>query len=121
MCTPSSHASVLPEAGVGVGHLHLARPQALDLAAAQHQPGLERLEDGEVTPGLAVAGDELGAGGGMGSIEATDPATEGRPVACRPMLTLTDGALAEMVAHAYRCYPEEACGLLAGRRRPAAG
>ena len=30
------------------------------------------------------------------------------------MLTLTDGALAEMVAHSYRCYPEEACGLLAG-------
>ena len=37
------------------------------------------------------------------------------------MLTFTDGALAEMVAHAYRCYPEEACGLLAGRRRAAAG
>ena len=33
------------------------------------------------------------------------------------MLTLTDGALAEMVAHSYRCYPEEACGLLAGDAR----
>jgi proteasome lid subunit RPN8/RPN11 len=30
------------------------------------------------------------------------------------MLTFTEGALAEMIAHAYRCYPEEACGLLAG-------
>jgi proteasome lid subunit RPN8/RPN11 len=33
------------------------------------------------------------------------------------MLSLTDGALAEMVAHSYRCYPEEACGLLAGDAR----
>ena len=30
------------------------------------------------------------------------------------MLQLTDRTYAEMVAHAYRCYPEEACGLLAG-------
>jgi proteasome lid subunit RPN8/RPN11 len=33
------------------------------------------------------------------------------------MLSFSDGALAEMVAHAYRCYPEEACGLLAGDPR----
>ena len=33
------------------------------------------------------------------------------------MLTLADDALAEMVAHSYRCYPEEACGLLAGDAR----
>jgi proteasome lid subunit RPN8/RPN11 len=33
------------------------------------------------------------------------------------MVTFSDRALAEMVAHAYRCYPEEACGLLAGDPR----
>lgn len=35
------------------------------------------------------------------------------------MLTFAGAAFDEMVAHAYRCYPEEACGLLAGD--PAAG
>jgi [CysO sulfur-carrier protein]-S-L-cysteine hydrolase len=29
-------------------------------------------------------------------------------------LEFSDGAFAEMVAHAYQCYPEEACGLLGG-------
>lgn len=31
------------------------------------------------------------------------------------MLAVTPTALAEMVGHAYNCYPEEACGLLIGR------
>jgi proteasome lid subunit RPN8/RPN11 len=30
------------------------------------------------------------------------------------MLTIKDAALAAMLAHAYGCYPEEACGLLGG-------
>src|SRR6266542_2628693 len=30
------------------------------------------------------------------------------------MLSFTDGALAAMLAQAYGCYPEEACGLLGG-------
>ncbi len=30
------------------------------------------------------------------------------------MLTFTEEALATMLAHAYDCYPEEACGLLGG-------
>jgi proteasome lid subunit RPN8/RPN11 len=30
------------------------------------------------------------------------------------VLRLTRTALDQMVAHAYRCYPEEACGLIAG-------
>jgi proteasome lid subunit RPN8/RPN11 len=34
------------------------------------------------------------------------------------VLRLTRTALDQMVAHAYRCYPEEACGLIAG---PTAG
>lgn len=32
----------------------------------------------------------------------------------RPVLRLAPDALAEMVALAYECYPEEACGLIAG-------
>ena len=36
------------------------------------------------------------------------------PAFATDTLAFTDGAWAEMIAHAYRCYPEEACGLLAG-------
>ncbi len=31
------------------------------------------------------------------------------------MLAVSRSAYAEMIAHAYSCYPEEACGLLVGR------
>jgi proteasome lid subunit RPN8/RPN11 len=32
----------------------------------------------------------------------------------RPMLAVSRAAYAELIAHAYDCYPEEACGLLVG-------
>ena len=44
-------------AGEGVGQLHLAEAQALDLAALQHEAGLDGVEHGVVVARPAVAGD----------------------------------------------------------------
>ena len=55
-------------AGVGVGELDLAEPQALDLAALQHDPGLDGVEDGVVVARPAVGGDRRGAVTGRGRV-----------------------------------------------------
>src|SRR6478735_9563854 len=52
--------------GIRVGQLHVAEAQALDLAAAQHDAALERLDDRVVVPCSAVGGD----GGGHWSTDA---------------------------------------------------
>ena len=49
-----------PRAGVGVGELHLPEPEALHLAAGEHDAGFEHVEDRVVVPGAPVAGDDDG-------------------------------------------------------------
>ena len=45
--------------GIGLGDLHLALAQALDLASVQHNASLNDINDCVVVSRLAIAGDDL--------------------------------------------------------------
>ena len=62
MCTPSSQTSPSITRAIRVGQLHVAEAQALDLAAAQHDAALERVDDRVVVPCPAVAAMEAAMG-----------------------------------------------------------
>src|SRR6185503_17877896 len=47
----------LLDAGIGVGDVHLAGADRLDLGAGQHETGLERLVDAELVAGSSVECD----------------------------------------------------------------
>ena len=94
------------DAGEGVADLHLAVADRLHLGAAQHEAGLDRVEDLVVPTRLAVRRHDLGAGLSHGGGHATGTLP--------PVLHLTRAAWSQMVGHAYDGLPDEACGLLAG-------
>ncbi len=126
MWTPSSHTSPPLDAGVGVGELHVAEAQALDLAAAQHDARPRPCRGSSSRGGRAgwtAISRELAAA--LEAVEVDGVPWERSRIATGQLASPADvqrlpcRRSPRMVGQAYDCYPEEACGLLAGHRRQA--
>ena len=107
--------------GVGVNDLDMSITQAFDLATLQHDASFDDIQNGVVVARLAIAGDELGAGGGhsafrlrLGRQGDTLQGVEATGDALREELFVTPEVYEAMSVLAVAEYPLEACGLMAG-------